>query len=120
VDARQQTEFCAQLQLLYGLDGRPRRQPDGVQPPPEDWLAWSEQAVERAPKPSTLPLDPAEASAARAALHPTVVMSAWALSGEHDTVGTMCSARIPAAFVYTLSISSKGALSAFIPVNDAR
>ena len=70
LDTHQHTRFLAHLQLLYGLNGRPRRQPDGVPPPPDDWLAWAEQAIKRAPQPSSLPLDPAEARAPCPARHP--------------------------------------------------
>ena len=48
------------LKLLYGLDGRPRRLPSGVPPPPPDWMSWASRAVTRAPQPSTFALDPAE------------------------------------------------------------
>ena len=58
-----QTGWPARLQLLYGLNDRPRRLLDGLPPPPHDWLAWAQQAIERAPQPSSLPLDPAEARA---------------------------------------------------------
>ena len=51
------------LKLLYGLDGRPRRLPDSVPPPPPDWMTWAAQAVARAPQPSSLSLKPAEVRA---------------------------------------------------------
>ena len=55
------------LKLLYGLCGQRGAPPEGVPPPPSDWLAWAEAAYERVASPCDYPLsvDQARPAAAR-------------------------------------------------------
>ena len=57
------TTLVVALKLLYGLDGHSRRLPDGVPPPPPDWMTWAARAIASAPQPSSLAVDAAEVRA---------------------------------------------------------